>query len=354
MLAGVGPFSALFALGAYGIPSLSPAPQVSVRRCSSPAPGAATTPWARIWLITESNDTLTSGAQPLFFLRAAPVRRAPASLELINSHCVYTGMSAACLANGCALVGGETADVPGVYAEGDFDIAGFIVGVVGWRSYYRREQRHGRSPSGPHPTAFTLTATRSFAKSGASTHTRTRRPRARRWIAGSRDRGSAAGDALLRPHPSYLNELRPALGQMLGIAHITGGGLIETYRAFLDKTAAHFDSTAWPRAPIFDLIPARTPKCRRRNVPHLHRTLGLGIVLAAREPAVAELRRLVPGLRVVGSVTSPSRRPTRIMSSVRGDRSPPANIRHTAARIPERRKAASVARGFLVCPSAFP
>jgi phosphoribosylformylglycinamidine cyclo-ligase len=244
------------------------------------------------------NDILTSGARPLFFLDYL----AGSGVDEDTKVAIVAGMSAACKANHCALVGGETADMPGVYSDGDFDIAGFIVGVVerdaviDGRLIRPGDVLLGLPSNGLHTNGYSLVR--------------------RLWGIDKKDDperacavlnepvaelGETLADALLRLHPSYLEDLRPALELILGIAHITGGGLIENVPRILPSgTAARFNPRKWALPPIFELIKRRG----ELSSAEMYRAfnMGIGIVIVARETDVDELRRRVPGLLVVGTV----------------------------------------------------
>jgi phosphoribosylformylglycinamidine cyclo-ligase len=300
VLAGVGPFSALFALSEYRQPVLV-----------SSTDGVGTKVMiARLLdrydtvgqdLVNHCvNDILTSGASPLFFLDYLAGSRLSEDAKLA----LVEGMTAACSANGVALVGGETADMPGLYTDGDFDIAGFIVGVVerdriiDGSSIEAGDVLLGLPSNGLHTNGYSLVRSAWHI----DVHSDTAEGRAilqQNYPV----LGEALGEALLRPHPSYLPQLRPVLDYLVGIAHITGGGLIENVPRILPAgLAARFDSCSWPRPAIFDLIQ------RQGDVADddMFRTfnMGIGIVLVARPAVVGKIRELVPESMVIGSVES--------------------------------------------------
>jgi phosphoribosylformylglycinamidine cyclo-ligase len=298
VLAGVGPFSALFALGSYREPVLV-----------SSTDGVGTKVLlARVLerydtvgqdLVNHCvNDILTSGAEPLFFLDYL----AGSTVDEEAKVAIVTGMALACKANGCALVGGETADMPGVYREGDFDIAGFIVGVVERSAVVDGSRiRPGHvllalPSNGLHTNGYSLVR----RLWDIETHDDAARARS---VLDSRypELGESLADALLRPHPSYLAALRPILHLLDGIAHITGGGLLENVpRTLPSDVAARFQTQTWTRPPIFDLIQ------RRGDIPleQMFRTfnMGLGVVLATAPENVAQMQRLQPASLVVGEI----------------------------------------------------
>ena len=215
---------------------------------------------------------------------------------------IVSGMAAACQENGCALVGGETADMPGVYNDGDFDIAGFIVGVVERSAVIDGKAIRpghvllGLPSNGLHTNGYSL------VRQLWEIETHLDAERAQSTLAKTYDElGESLADSLLRPHPSYLMALRPHLRLIDGIAHVTGGGLIENVPRILPAgVTASFRTGSWPRPPIFDLIQ------RRGEIPdeQMFRTfnMGLGIVLAVAPEKVQELRQALPQALEVGEV----------------------------------------------------
>ena len=208
------------------------------------------------------NDILVQGAEPLFFLDyLASGRLAP---DVATT--VIQGLAQACQENGCALLGGETAEMPGFYADGEYNLAGFIVGVVERDRLIDGSRIEpgdcliGIPSSGLHTNGYSLARRILFEKlqlcvdsSLAELH-------------------GSVGEALLRPHRSYLKIVRPVLssGLVKGIAHITGGGLTENVPRILPaRTAAVVDRGAWPTPAIFRLLQERGGSAGRGNVPDL-------------------------------------------------------------------------------------
>lgn len=193
------------------------------------------------------NDILVQGARPLFFLDY--VATGKLSLEVVAS--VVEGVANGCRENGCVLLGGETAEMPGFYGEGEYDIAGFIVGVVD-----RAKIIDGKTiapgdvllalPSaGLHTNGYSLARKLFFDVAGYEPDT---------YLP---ELGTTAGEALLAPHVSYLKPLEGLLdrGVIKGLAHITGGGLTDNIPRILPKdTAVKIEKGSWPVLPIFELF----------------------------------------------------------------------------------------------------
>ena len=193
------------------------------------------------------NDILVQGAQPLFFLDYLATGR----LEPEVAVQVVEGLSAACRENGCALLGGETAEMPGFYADGEYDVAGFIVGVVSrdrlidGRTIRPGDALVGVPSSGLHTNGYSLARRIAFEIAGL---------RVDSFVP---DLGRTIGAALLEPHRSYLPVIKPLLssGVIKGMAHITGGGITDNLpRIFPEGTAAVIDRSAWQVPPIFQWL----------------------------------------------------------------------------------------------------
>ena len=228
------------------------------------------------------DDVLVQSARPLFFLDYIAASKLDADLVAD----IVTGMAEACEAAGCALLGGETAEMPGVYAEGAFDIAGTLVGYAERGELLPRDDVAagdaliGIASSGPHTNGY------SFLRKLFD------------WVPmdvvpPGFDR--PLGEALLEPHRSYLHVLGPAIdsGKVKALAHITGGGLPENLpRALPDGVDAEIEIGSWPRGPLFDLIAELATGV---DTHELHRMLnmGIGMVLVCAEHDTAEVRALI-------------------------------------------------------------
>ena len=214
------------------------------------------------------NDILVQGAEPLFFLDYFGTGRlSPAVAES-----VVEGMARACRENGCALLGGETAEMPGFYADGEYDIAGFIVGAVERSRLITGETIRPRDVLIGVPSTGLHTNGYSLARQIAFEHLKLRIdsfvPELNQTIAA----------ALLEPHRSYLSLIRPLLGTGLikGMAHITGGGITDNLPRILPAgTAARVRTSAWTVPPVF----AWLQKSGRVPVSDMLRTFNMGIGL---------------------------------------------------------------------------
>jgi phosphoribosylformylglycinamidine cyclo-ligase len=251
------------------------------------------------------NDILVQGAEPLFFLDyLATGRLAPDVAEQ-----VVGGIAQACRENGCALLGGETAEMPGFYADGEYDLAGFIVGavdrsrVVDGRSIVPGDVLIGLPSSGLHTNGYSLARRVFFEAAG--------------WPPGKYvpELDATVADALLAPHRSYLPFVRPVIesDRARGLAHITGGGITENLPRILPEgCTARIDRRAWSVPPIFDLIQRlgsvtddemfRTfnmgigliVACAAREADHV-----LALIAGAGEPHTVRIGVVVSGDRVV-------------------------------------------------------
>ncbi len=191
------------------------------------------------------NDLLAQGAEPLMFLDYF----ATGKLDVEAAATVVAGIAEGCRQAGCALVGGETAEMPGMYAEGDYDMAGFCVGAVDRDKVLPRmdDQRAGDiliglGSTGPHSNGYSLVR-RIVERSGLA------------WDAPAPfAEGKTLAKALLAPTRIYVKTVLPYLkaGRIKGLAHITGGGLIENPpRAIAEGLVARFDWNAWALPPVF-------------------------------------------------------------------------------------------------------
>jgi phosphoribosylformylglycinamidine cyclo-ligase len=214
------------------------------------------------------NDILVQGAEPLFFLDyLATGRLSPTVAEQ-----VIAGVARACRENVCALIGGETAEMPGFYADGEYDIAGFIVGavdrakVIDGRDIVPGDVLIGLQSAGLHTNGYSLARRVLFDAAGMRADTPVP------------ELGATIGDALLAPHRSYLKVVRPLIerGLVKGLAHITGGGITENLpRTLPEGCAAEVDLQSWTAPPIFKLLQERG----RIAIGEMLRTFNMGVGL---------------------------------------------------------------------------
>jgi phosphoribosylformylglycinamidine cyclo-ligase len=213
-----------------------------------------------------TNDILVQGARPLFFLDY--VATGKLSPEVIAA--VVEGCARGCRENGCVLLGGETAEMPGFYAEGEYDIAGFIVGVVDREKVIDGKRIEAGDlllalPSvGLHTNGYSLARKLFFEVADYRAET----PLA--------ELGMTAGEALLQPHASYLRPLEGLLdrGLIKGLAHVTGGGLIDNVpRVLPEGVGVEIRRGSWPVLPIFDLM-RRLGNVSERE---MYRTFNMGV-----------------------------------------------------------------------------
>ncbi len=240
------------------------------------------------------NDVAVSGAEPLFFLDYY----ATARLRINQAERLVAGIAVGCREAGCALVGGETAELPGLYQNGEFDLAGFCVGVVerealiDGKAVEPRDAVLGIASSGTHANGYSLIR-RVIDQSGA----RLDHPLGSRTLA----------DWLLAPTTIYVRAIRTLLetGPIHALAHITGGGIVENLpRVLPPGCRAVIDPADWPRPQIFDWL----AQAGQIPEPEMFRVfnMGLGLIAilpqAGIEPARAGLAKLGLDAWQVGSI----------------------------------------------------
>jgi phosphoribosylformylglycinamidine cyclo-ligase len=199
------------------------------------------------------NDILTCGAEPLFFLDYFATGR----LRLEEAQAVIEGIAEGCRQAGCALIGGETAEMPGMYGDGEYDLAGFAVGAVERSAVLdgsRVRSGHrllGLASSGPHSNGYSLI--RKVIERAGPDIGRT----LAQSLEGAPTNAPTLGDALLAPTRIYVKPVLELLqgGGIDGLAHITGGGLTENIvRVVPDGLGLDIDTGAWTRPPVFDWL----------------------------------------------------------------------------------------------------
>jgi len=254
-----------------------------------------------------TNDILVQGARPLFFLDY--VATGALSPDVVVA--VVSGIAAGCRENNCVLLGGETAEMPGFYAAGEYDVAGFIVGVVDREKVIDGSRVEpgdvllGLPSSGLHTNGYSLARKLFFEVAGHEPGTRLE------------PLGATVGEALLAPHKSYLKPLDGLLdaGAVKALAHVTGGGLLENLPRVLPAgTAVEIDRGSWPVPPLFEVM----REIGNVSEHEMHRTfnMGVGMVvvcspgdaasveshLAASGEAAHRIGRVVAGSRGVALV----------------------------------------------------
>ena len=237
------------------------------------------------------NDILTCGATPLFFLDYI----AMGQLLPQKVRDIVKGLSNACQEVGCALIGGETAEMPGLYNGSDFDLVGTIVGVVeknciiNGQDIVSGDVILGLPSNGLHTNGYSL---------------------ARHVLGESRQAleqfhpslGQTVGQALLMPHRCYFNDIKPLLPMVKGLAHITGGGFAGNVpRVMPENITAHFDTSAWHVPPIFKLIQEYGQITREEMYRVFN--MGIGMVIIASPENIVELLRHLPEARQIGRIT---------------------------------------------------
>jgi phosphoribosylformylglycinamidine cyclo-ligase len=213
------------------------------------------------------NDILVQGAKPLFFLDYV----ATGKLEPETLQKVIEGVARGCRENGVALLGGETAEMPGFYAPGEYDVAGTIVGIVDREKILDGSRVRsgdvalGLPSSGLHTNGYSLARQVLFGKLKKHPHDRA-----------AELGGETIADALLAPHLSYLKALEPVLAHDLAhaMAHITGGGFFENIPRVVPKDLeVVVKSGAWPVPPIFEVI----QRGGEVSFEEMHRVFNMGI-----------------------------------------------------------------------------
>jgi phosphoribosylformylglycinamidine cyclo-ligase len=234
------------------------------------------------------NDIAVLGAQPLFFLDYIGAEK----LEPRVFDQLISGFTRACRAVGCALIGGETAQMPGMYRKGEYDLAGCIVGAVDRAKMLdgskikRGDVVLGLPSNGMHTNGYSLARKILFGKL--------------RLKPGSRIRGTnhSLGEELLRVHRNYqplLAKMPP--GMIHGLAHITGGGLIDNLpRVLPDDCDALIETKSWRVPPIFEFL-ERHGKVDRMEM-HQVFNMGIGMVAIVREPDSEKALRMLKAKRI--------------------------------------------------------
>ena len=236
------------------------------------------------------DDILTCGAEPLFFLDyIAMGKLVPKQVGAIAQ-----GLARACGEVGCALIGGETAEMPGLYTGEDYDLVGFIIGVVekekiiAGRTIAAGDTIIGLPSSGLHTNGYSLVR-KIFGETKSALGAR------------YPELGRTLGEELLEPHRCYYHQLKPLLPLIKGMAHITGGGLVGNVPRVLPQgLMAQFHAQAWTVPPIFQLIQQRGNVARDEMYRVFN--MGIGMVLICLPDAVRQLGKQLPEAKVIGEV----------------------------------------------------
>jgi phosphoribosylformylglycinamidine cyclo-ligase len=236
------------------------------------------------------NDILTGGAAPLFFLDyIAMGHLVPEQVAEVAS-----GLARACREVDCVLIGGETAEMPGLYGNEDYDLVGVIIGVVekdaiiSGQKIQAGDALIGLPSSGLHTNGYSL-ARKIFGE--------TRRTLDIIYP----ELGITIGDALMEPHRCYYLPLKPLLPRIRGMAHITGGGLIGNVPRILPHgLAARFNRGAWTVPPLFEII-QKKGKIDRDEMYRVF-NMGIGMVVACAPEDASGLMEKLPEARLIGEV----------------------------------------------------
>ena len=238
------------------------------------------------------NDILACGANPLFFLDYIGMGKlVPERVET-----VVGGIADACRSAGCALIGGEMAEMPGVYQPDDYDLVGCIIGAVEKSNILKgdsispKDAVLGLSSSGLHTNGYSLVR-RVFGIDEDPSSLQVFYPELERTL----------GEELLEPHRCYRSELNPALPKIKGLAHITGGGLVGNLPRILPQgLAAHLDKSTWHIPPIFRLIQEQGGVEEAEMYQVFNMGIGMAIICSPEQ--VAELAAVLPEATVIGEV----------------------------------------------------
>ena len=236
------------------------------------------------------NDILTCGAEPLFFLDYIGIGKVVP--EKVGA--IVKGLAQACREVGCALIGGETAEMPDIYTGKDYDLVGFIIGVVEkekiivGKTIAVGDTIIGLPSSGLHTNGYSLVR-KIFGETPSVLNTH------------YPELGRTLGEELLEPHRCYYHQVKPLLPIIKGIAHITGGGLVGNVPRVLPQgVAAQFRSQAWTVPPVFQLIQ------QRGNVDQdeMYRVfnMGIGMVVICSPDDADKVTKALPEAKIVGEV----------------------------------------------------
>jgi len=238
------------------------------------------------------NDILTCGASPLFFLDYIAMGK----LDPQQVKSIVTGLAKACRDVSCALIGGETAEMPGTYQVEDYDLVGFILGVVEKRNILKNDSIAsgdiiiGIPSSGLHTNGYSLVR-KVFNIDKEVKPLLTYYP----------ELGQTLGEELLKPHRCYYSQLNPQLPNIKGLAHITGGGFQGNIPRILPRgLAAKIDKNAWEVPPIFRLIQNKG-KVDETEMYQVF-NMGIGMVIICSQEQQKEVQRALSEAHIIGKV----------------------------------------------------
>jgi phosphoribosylformylglycinamidine cyclo-ligase len=240
------------------------------------------------------NDIFVGGASPLFFQDYIAMGK----LNPSRVQEVFKGLVAACQENGCALIGGETPEMPGIYAEDDYDLVGFVVGVVEKDQIKLGDNIKsgdiilGLPSSGLHTNGYSLVR-KIFGTE----------PKVLQ--AGYLELGRSLGEALLEPHRCYYRTLKPLMSSIKGLAHITGGSFYKNIpRVLPEGIAAQIESKTWEVPPLFRII-QKAGNVDENEMYHVF-NMGIGMTIICSKISVDKLVKVLPGVKVIGQIIQQS------------------------------------------------
>jgi phosphoribosylformylglycinamidine cyclo-ligase len=236
------------------------------------------------------NDIFVGGAVPLFFQDYIAMGK----LNPGRVQAVFQGLVTACRENGCALIGGETPEMPGIYADDDYDLVGFIVGVVEKDQIKLGDNIKigdiilGLPSSGLHTNGYSLVR-KIFGTDPIVLKT------------GYLELGRSLGEALLEPHRCYYRSLKPLMTSIKGLAHITGGSFYKNIPRILPEgVAAQIDIKAWEVPPLFRII-QKAGNVDENEMYHVF-NMGIGMTVICSKINVDKLLQALPEARVIGQI----------------------------------------------------
>ncbi|MCX6004987.1 MAG: phosphoribosylformylglycinamidine cyclo-ligase [Chloroflexi bacterium] len=238
------------------------------------------------------NDILCCGASPLFMLDYI----AAGKLMPHKVASIVSGLAQACKEVGCALIGGETAEMPGMYKASDYDLVGFIVGVVEkgriikGDNIVEGDMVLGLPSSGLHTNGYSLVR-KTFGIDRDALQLKMVYP----------ELGRTLGEELLQPHRCYFRELQPVLEKIKGLAHITGGGFVGNIPRILPQgVSVEIDRTSWHVPALFDLI--QKQGCIKDDEMYCVFNMGIGMVVICGQLEAGQIMDAVPEARQIGKV----------------------------------------------------